>query len=405
MESLSEDKKPSLNGYSYKFLDSVILDKNVDRVKFIKNKNENFILSACYHLDKETRKKTGSLNLNKINLNEINLKEDTNSKKILFNTISYELDYGILDLKYANSLNVPINTSGDKESETTTEIKLFTANSDYSISIFSLNFELTDDAENSPPFIPLKKYKIHNEEYQYNSKETCNVLDIKTLDSNCTIILAMNDGCHCVFDLIKEKPILIKKSHEYGLWSCMIKDKTGNIFFTGSEDSLLKMWDRRTYQKEISVNRSHNASINCIQNFLNDDNSNYIVTGSYDESLRIIDVRKFGDCLFQKKIDCSIWDINQTNFKSMASLFLMANVYEGFNVFEFDKEKIISDPNNKEIKNIFSFPLEKEGILNHTLNHKTIVYGVDSTHLSSDDELYVTSCSFYDNTVSFWKIF
>jgi WD40 repeat protein len=404
MDSLSEANKPSVNVYNYKFLDSVILDKNVDRVKFIKNKNENYILSACYHLDKESRTKSGSLNLNKINLNKTNLIEEKKPEKSLSNTMTYELDYGILDLKYANSLNVPINTSGEKESETA-EIKLFTANSDYSFSIFNINFEHSEKAENSPHFLPLKKYKIHNEEFQYNSKETCNALDIKTLNTNSTIILAMNDGCHCLFDLIKEKPILIKKSHEYGLWSCMIKDIIGNVFFTGSEDSLLKMWDRRSDKKEISVNRSHNASINCIQNFLNDDHSNYIVTGSYDETLRIIDVRKFGDCLFQKKIDCSIWDINQRNFKNMASLFLMANVYEGFNVFEFDKEKIISDHNNKDIKSIFSFPLEKGETTNHTINHKTIVYGVDSTHLWSDDEIYVTSCSFYDNSVSFWKIF
>jgi hypothetical protein len=414
MEPLLEENKTSGNEYNYKFLDSVKLEKNVDRVKFINNENgnvsEKYILSACYHLDKESGKKSGSLNLNKINLNiksEHSVEENIPSEKILSKTLTYNFDYGIVDLKYTNTLNSRNDTSIETDYNSS-GMKLFTTNSDYSFSIFKINFENTEKIENHPVIQPLKKYAIYNEEFKYNPKETCNALDIKTLNSDSSIILAMNDGCHCIFNLAKEKPISIKKSHEYGLWSCMIKDMTGHIFFTGSEDSLFKMWDRRTDQKAVGVNRTHNASINSIQNFLNDDNSNYIVTGSYDETLRIIDIRKFGECVYKKKLDCSIWDLNQLNFKGRGNLFLMACVYEGFNVFEFDPEKIILENNENDsscIKNIFSFALEKEESIYKSLNHKTIVYGVDSTNFQSDDELYVTSCSFYDNTISFWKIF
>ena len=59
IENLIEDKN-----YKYEILDKYICTQNIDRIKFYRNEGKNSkikALSAGYHLDKETQKKTGGL--------------------------------------------------------------------------------------------------------------------------------------------------------------------------------------------------------------------------------------------------------------------------------------------------------------------------------------------------------
>jgi hypothetical protein len=171
----------------YIIKDKFIAEKNVDRTRFF---TENKVIQACYHL--ENGKKTGIIYQNEI----------TSEYKFNLQNKKY-FDYGILDIKFD-------------------EQYFFTSNSNSSFSILSYSLE------------KLFNFKISNDE-----NNTCNTLDM----NDQSILLAMNDGTHCLYDLNSKEVVFSSKAHEYGLWSIYWYNE--NIYLTGSEDSVMKFWDKR----------------------------------------------------------------------------------------------------------------------------------------------------------------
>lgn len=346
------------------FLDKHTSDKNIDRVRFIEvNQGDDlYTLSAGYHLDKHTKLKSGCLNLHKISNEKFDLKAKV------------DLEYGVLDYKCLEDL-------------------IYTSNSDSSFSFFKLTSE---DVENGKAFCLTQTEKIQIE--SHCNENTCNTLDISNINKNSTILLVMNDGYHHIYDINQMKSIKSIKSHEYGLWSCLILDE--NLYMTGSEDSLLKLWDaRENSSKAVKTNKEHNASVNCIYKENTEDSGNVLITGSYDENVRLIDLRQFGQLVDRQKLDCSIWDINQTKYNNH-NLKLIACIYEGFNIFDFKKKLDM----HLDFKNVLSLKVGQNYIKEEESIplHNSIVYGVDSKKYGKD--LYIVSCSFYDNLILFWKL-
>lgn len=352
----------------YEVLDEFKTEKNADRVRFIKNRNEErFALSALYELDKKTNIKSGSLIKHKINLDPSENLENNQEKKFsIALQDKIDLPYGILDYKYIS------------DSPLYNDDIIITSNSNSSYTIF----------KNSPKLEEIQSVAIPSKETEC----TCNTLDTYNFCFDSSILLAMNDGFHHIYDIKTSKSIKSIKSHEYGLWSVLHLDNTS--YLTGSEDSLLKLWDTRSESnKPESTNKLHTASINCIQrDILLTQNDYTIITGSYDENFSVIDIRKFDKMVHRQKLDCAIWDMSQQVFKGR-NIILMASIYEGFNIFEI-----------KDDYSLNSFLSVKFGEIspNGFKMHNTIVYGVDS--FKDQDDLFISSCSFYDNLVLFWKL-
>ncbi len=105
---------------------------------------------------------------------------------------------------------------------------------------------------------------------------------------------------------------------------------------------------------------------------------NLIITGSYDEKLRLIDIRNMKELVSEMRMDGSIWDFKQEIYKGEHLVFLTC-VYDGFKIFNLDNNKIA-----KDIKDL----------------HSSIVYGVDTKII--EEGILITSCSFYDNLVNLW---
>ncbi len=113
---------------------------------------------------------------------------------------------------------------------------LFSANSNCTFSVFSIdkNIENSD----SPFDIKMNQNLAENE-----NNNCCNYIELNKYNKE-QVLLSINDGGFNVYDLNKQESIFKQKAHEYGLWSSFIIDE--NTFLTGSEDSLLKMWDLRS---------------------------------------------------------------------------------------------------------------------------------------------------------------
>lgn len=201
------------NEFPIKYQDSFIYNKNIDRSKFYKNKEEEiFSISACYHLNKSTEKKSGGFFTSKI------IKESNNFEiKKEFNF--HELDYGILEFKINKENNL-----------------LFSSNSDCSFSIFKI--ENQDDNLS----FELKKNKIIPQ-VKIDEENCGNFIELNPFNKS-EILLTMNSGHFYFYDFEKEEILFEKKGHDYGIWSSLILDE--NTFLTGSEDSCVKLWDKRT---------------------------------------------------------------------------------------------------------------------------------------------------------------
>jgi WD40 repeat protein len=306
----------------YRVVSEYKTDKNVDRVRFF---SKEYTLAALYHLDSGV--KTGGLQVL------------SNENKLIMN---YNTDYGILDIKEHNG-------------------HFYSTNSNSTFSCFDI-----ETGNTNPSVKEVFNYKIPSKDDQ----NTCNTLDFH----GANILLAMNDGQLHLYDIETSSLKYSKEAHTYGLWSCCFYDS--NNYITGSEDSLMKMWDLRDHNSCI-VNKTHTASVNTIQTSLK--NEYHILTGSYDEHLRVIDIRKFGDVVESHKM-FTIWDFKQVIWKGSHLLFTTC-VYDGFKIIEYQTGKV--------------------DVTNGPDLHTSIVYGVDVK--VGDKAVEVVSCSFYDNKVLFWE--
>lgn len=314
---------------------------------------------ACYHLEKEVKsgllamnKLTYDVNLvdNKIHSSEIKLEENTKTSNIL--------NYGILDIKQK-------------------EKNIYTSNSDGSISIF-------DNNNNTDKFNLIDNLII-------NENNCSNVLDL-CKENNNFIAIGMNNGEYAVLDTTTNMIINVSKQiHEYGLWALFFN--TESNLFTGADDNTIHLNDLRTNTK-VGSYKEHTAGITHINRLLNKEYE--YLTGSYDESVTIFDIRNLKQSVYKQKLGVSVWDIKQTlyenNKKEKKTLFSMSSIYEGLNIYEFNTENY-----NLEMKYEFK-------------EHETIVYGVDVclySHTSDSDirynKLIVTSCSLYDNLICYWE--
>ena len=356
IENLKENEN-----YKYEIYDKYTCVQNIDRIKFYKNEINNKkidLLSAGYHLDKNTQIKTGGLFFFEIDYSKnkfIPLNEEEN----------IILDYGILDIKISQK-----NKS-----------LLFTANSDYSYTIFNL----TKKTKN-------KNYLYTTEEKEEKNKITNDIISID--NSEQKIFSGTNDGNIFINDLNNQKNIsIIKSAHDYGIWSIKLFDDNENIFLTGGEDAKIKLWDTRTKNKLNSVNdKSYQSSINYIDILKCDLSNNILITGSYDEKIIFFDIRNFPKELKSVKTEHSTWDIKQTNLKNKNLLFI-SSIHEGFNIWEINQE------NNYDMNHVLRLPLTKE----KDIFHKSIVYGVDISQNEKDNNIDVLSCSFYDNLMMYWN--
>jgi len=311
-------------------------------------------LYACYHLKNEI--KSGLLSCNSLQYKVSRSNNSIiNTKVELKENIkaSDPLAYGILDFKQVPNLQM-IESKKDL---------IYTANSDGSISLFS----------NNPYSITLQSNILIN-------KENCtNVLDAYESKS---LAIGLNNGEYALFDLETNKiTTLSSKVHEYGIWA--IKMISSNELLTGADDNTILLHDLRE-KKAGGSYKEHTAGITHINRLLNKEYE--YVTGSYDESVSIFDVRNMKKSLFRKKLDVSVWDVKQVQYKEGGSekcLLAMSSIYEGLNIYDFNVSEY-------DLNLRFEF---KE--------HESIVYGID-TYLASDNRLLITSCSLYDNLISYW---
>uniref|UniRef100_A0A0R3S2N8 methylated diphthine methylhydrolase n=1 Tax=Elaeophora elaphi TaxID=1147741 RepID=A0A0R3S2N8_9BILA len=140
-----------------------------------------------------------------------------------------------------------------------------------------------------------------------------------------------------------------------------------NCILSGGEDNLLKLWDLRSNNKQpISVNKTHESGVIS----LHKENSEYIVSGSYDDHIRRIDLRNFVQCILDKKMNGSAWSIRIADENS----YIVSCMYGGWTMIKKENFDILQENNKLGEKLLYDadFSPETSVIASCTFNNYAV---------------------------------
>ncbi|XP_049869176.1 diphthine methyltransferase isoform X1 [Pectinophora gossypiella] len=159
------------------------------------------------------------------------------------------------------------------------------------------------------------------------------------------------------------------KSHGFEAWIGAFNYWNGDVFYSGGDDCVFKSYDTRVPETAVMSNRSHEAGVTSVRSHV--DVEHQLLTGSYDDRIRLWDARSLKRCITETNVNGGVWRLKWHPYHS--SIILAACMYGGFRTLNLDGEL---------------------RVVNEYMEHESIAYGADWRF---DKQLpLVATCSFYD---------
>ncbi|XP_039753846.1 diphthine methyltransferase isoform X1 [Pararge aegeria] len=157
------------------------------------------------------------------------------------------------------------------------------------------------------------------------------------------------------------------QTHSFEAWIAAFNYWNTDVFYSGGDDCIFKSYDVRIPDVPTTTNRSHEAGVTAIRSHV--DVEHQLLTGSYDEKVRLWDARNLKRCITEADVNGGVWRLKWHPYNP--SVVLAACMYGGFRLLRVDGD----------VEVICEF-----------LEHESIAYGADWKF----DESVVATCSFYD---------
>ncbi|EPS60586.1 hypothetical protein M569_14216 [Genlisea aurea] len=203
--------------------------------------------------------------------------------------------------------------------------------------------------------------------------------------SAASMAVGLSDGSVSIVSL--DQSILNErhhwKAHDFELWAASFDIQNPMLVYTGSDDCRFSCWDLRNDPSSRTVfsdKRAHKMGVCSIAKSPFDPNT--VLTGSYDESLRIWDVRATSRPVNVSSV-ChggGVWRIK--HHPEVPGLALTACMHNGFAVVRFDGS-------GARIAETYA-------------KHGSLAYGADWQRRDITCSAVVATCSFYDRMVRVW---
>ncbi|CAM6080043.1 unnamed protein product, partial [Sphagnum tenellum] len=233
------------------------------------------------------------------------------------------------------------------------------------------------------------------------SSSMCLSLDWCPMGAKDQIALSHSDGLISVVDVGQAKTgvILSAEVHEFETWTTSYDSWDPELLYSGADDSHFCAWDlRQGFDSPVFRNRkAHRMGICSIQS--NPQVENALITGSYDENIRLWDKRMMQSPVmrFELGLGGGVWRLKWHPFDE--GLILAACMHNGFAVIRAD---------GHDMQVIESYN-----------RHASLAYGADwykgqwgesddeAAHQASDNSgtmrSLVATCSFYDKALHVWE--
>ncbi|KAK9448652.1 WD40-repeat-containing domain protein [Limtongia smithiae] len=105
------------------------------------------------------------------------------------------------------------------------------------------------------------------------------------------IVAGSNDNSLYVYDIEAQKVVLRLEGHTNDVNAVSFGDESGNILYSGSDDKLIKIWDRRsmTSETEAGVLPGHVEGITYVDSKRD---GRYLISNGKDQAMKLWDIRK-----------------------------------------------------------------------------------------------------------------
>ncbi|XP_034896799.1 uncharacterized protein [Populus alba] len=207
--------------------------------------------------------------------------------------------------------------------------------------------------------------------------------------STTSILVGLSDGSVSVVSFSESQLNVIQewKAHDFELWAASFDIHQPQLVYTGSDDCKFSCWDLRDGPSNLVFQNSkvHKMGVCCIAKSPRD--PNILLTGSYDEYLRLWDVRSISKPVNETSVCLGggVWRVKHHPY--VPGVVLAACMHNGFAVVKIDEEK-------GEVMETYT-------------KHGSLAYGADwqrgtLSHKVKQNSSVVATCSFYDRLLQIW---
>ncbi|KAL0840927.1 hypothetical protein ABMA28_014723 [Loxostege sticticalis] len=193
------------------------------------------------------------------------------------------------------------------------------------------------------------------------NKTACDEPFVVVSDSagSVTVLKVNSDGL---------KKVGVWKSHGFEAWIAAFNYWNPDVFYSGGDDCLFKSYDVRVPEGAVTTNRCHEAGVTSVRSHV--DVEHQLLTGSYDEKVRLWDTRSLKRPITETDVGGGVWRLKFHPYRS--DIVLAACMYGGFRILRVGDEVTV---------------------VCEYMEHESIAYGADWMF---DEEPLVATCSFYD---------
>ncbi|PPQ64277.1 hypothetical protein CVT24_008415 [Panaeolus cyanescens] len=194
-----------------------------------------------------------------------------------------------------------------------------------------------------------------------------------------SIIVSLSNGSVCLLQPQEKAGFFVAKTwhaHDYEPWIATWDQWNPSIVYTGGDD--LKM---KGFEAGVTTIQAHPYQ------------EHIIAVGSYDNTVRVFDVRSPLAALADVKVGGGVWRAKWHPHAERANDLLVACMHDGYKVVRFGE-----DGSNPRFSNGGHVHSRYDA-------HQSLAYGVDWSHAPGlpDGKSLIGCCSFYDHKMSLWR--
>eukprot|EP00767_Chilomastix_cuspidata_P004138 gnl/Chilomastix_cuspidata/4273.p1 GENE.gnl/Chilomastix_cuspidata/4273~~gnl/Chilomastix_cuspidata/4273.p1 ORF type:complete len:261 (+),score=84.03 gnl/Chilomastix_cuspidata/4273:560-1342(+) len=209
------------------------------------------------------------------------------------------------------------------------------------------------------------------------SSSICLSVSLHTADAEHTVLTTSTDGTAALYTLRGAGGPLVAEASwrccEHEPWAGAVLSR--NIIATGGDDTRFQLWDRRS-QAPFFMSAPLDGGVTVLTPL----SAQELCVGSYDETLRVVDVRAPSRYVAEAPAVGGIWRVKPLR-RPAGTLLAVAGMYGGFCTFDYARGGLTRD---------------RTYVGPHDCT--SIAYGIDWLH---DGAAPAVACaSFYDRCVS-----
>uniref|UniRef100_A0A8R1I8F0 methylated diphthine methylhydrolase n=1 Tax=Caenorhabditis japonica TaxID=281687 RepID=A0A8R1I8F0_CAEJA len=148
------------------------------------------------------------------------------------------------------------------------------------------------------------------------------------------------------------------------VWSCAIT-QDAQTAVTGGEDGSMKLWDARSHTM-TEMSKIFEAGVVFVDFPL--ENQDQIITGSYDEHIRIFDRRNLKDPIAERKLSGGVWNIERSG-----SQFCVACMYGGYSILDAETLEVVHENRSAGVNLLYGATKVDDDVLFCTFNDYLVV--------------------------------